>query len=82
MGMKTDIIIGLVVVSIILLIVSVIIASWSLAAKALGILFIMFGLFMMFGFPGLSEIQEDWMGETGIIIGLVVLVIGLAMIFL
>jgi hypothetical protein len=81
MGIKTDIMIGVVVFSILLLVVGMFIGLAFLALKALGVLLVIFGLFMMFAFPGAEDIQGSF-GETGIIIGLVILAIGLALLFL
>ncbi|MFH0836612.1 MAG: hypothetical protein V1870_00625 [Candidatus Aenigmatarchaeota archaeon] len=82
MGIKTDIMIGIIVVAIIMLIVGLIIGLIFLAVKGLAILVILVGIFMMFLYPDSTDIQIDGISETGIIIGVVVIMIGFALLFL
>ncbi len=82
MGIKTDLLIGLIVVAIIVLIAAAIVASIILALKAVGLLFVIFGIFMMFFFPGASEYQESWMSSTGVIVGIICVILGVVMLFL
>lgn len=81
MGIKTDLLIGLIVVGIIVLIAAIIIASVILALKSVGLLLIIFGIFMMFFFPGAGEYQESWMASTGVIIGVICVILGIVLLF-
>ena len=82
MGIKTDLMIGVVVVAMIMLVIGLIIGLLFLAVKGLAILIILVGIFLMFLYPDSTDIQIDNIDVTGIIIGFIVIMIGFALLFL
>jgi len=44
--------------------------------KIIGGLSVLFGLFLMFGFPVASEYQPEAMGKTAIVIGIFFVILG------
>ena len=82
MGIKTDLMIGVVVVAMIMLVIGLIIGLLFLAVKGLAILIILVGIFLMFLYPDSTDIQIDNIDVTGIIIGFIVIMIGFALLCL
>ncbi|MBI5332594.1 MAG: hypothetical protein HZB65_03405 [Candidatus Aenigmarchaeota archaeon] len=82
MGLKTDLMIGIIFFAVIALIVGVVVGLFLLAVKALAILLILLGIFMMFLFPDSTNIQIDGISETGVIVGFIVIMIGVGLLFL
>jgi hypothetical protein len=54
-----------------------------IAAKVVGVLLVLFGIFLVVFFPGIGGKghQPDEFGKTGILIGLVLLLIGIYLLF-
>lgn len=76
MGLKHDILIGLAVVGVLVLIVGVFVGILMLLTKAIGLLLVLGGIFMMFFFPDIAEFQAHEMSKTGIVIGIIFIVLG------
>jgi hypothetical protein len=76
MGLKRDILIGLGVVGVILLIIAVLVGIVVLLVKALGILIILGGIFLIIFFPDIEDFQPLGMSKTGIVLGIILLIAG------
>lgn len=79
MGLKRDILISLVVFGVLLLILAVVIGIVLLAMKAVGIVLILIGIFLAFFFPDARECQMPKMSKSGIVIGIILAIIGIAL---
>jgi len=77
MGLKRDILIGLGILGIILLGISIIIGLIFLLTKSLGLVLILFGIFLMKYFPDVSDYQSHGMSFTGIVLGVIAFGIGI-----
>ena len=77
MGLQRDILIGLAIVGVILLMAAVLIGLLFLLTKALGLLLVLAGIFMMRFFPDISEFQPFGMSKLGIVIGVISLIAGI-----
>jgi len=77
MGLKRDILIGLGVLGVVLMIVGVLVGMILLLTKALGLLLILGGVFLMFFFPDIEEFQPHTMSKTGIVLGIIFIIAGI-----
>ena len=83
MGLKKDLIIGLALLSIVVLFVGAIIGLFLLTQKAVGVLLIIFGIFLLTSFSdvmGPAEYQTKSMTTKGLLIGFVAIIIGVLLI--
>jgi hypothetical protein len=81
MGLLRDIMIGLVILGIILLVVGGLIGFVLFVKQGLGIVLIIFGVFMMIGFPEVGEYQPSGFSWAGVLIGLIMIALGIWLIF-
>jgi hypothetical protein len=80
--LKRDLMLGFTIVLIIILLISIIFGIGFLIVKVIGIILIIGAIFMMFSFPDIDIYQDPEMGETGVFIGIVLLIIGIVLLFI
>ena len=71
-----DMLVGLAMLGVIILIIAIIIIVILFVRKGIGVLLILFGIFMMVGFPDIKDLQAHEMSQTGILIGIILIIIG------
>jgi hypothetical protein len=81
MSLKRDILIGLGVFGVILIIIGVLVGIIILMAKALGLVLLLAGIFLVVFFPDIEDFQPLGMSKTGILLGIILLVVGVWLIF-
>ena len=80
MSLKRDILVGLGLLGILILIATTLVGVVLLVKKALGLLLILFGVFMLIGFSDVSGVQDyqlPSMTRKGIWIGILAVILGL-----
>lgn len=82
MGIKRDILIALGLLAVALAIVAGLVGLALVAVKALGVLLLLAGIFLVVFFPGIPDYQPEDMARLGVKIGFVLIIAGLAVLFL
>ena len=82
MGLKRDILIGLGILGVLIIIVAAIVGIVILAIKAIGLLLVLGGAFLMLFFPAEAESQPHAMSKTGIVIGIILVIAGIWLILM
>jgi hypothetical protein len=80
MSLKRDILVGLGLLGILVLVVTTLVGIVLLVKKALGLLLILFGIFLLIGFSDVSSQQDyQWpsMTKKGIYLGIIAVLLGL-----
>jgi len=75
-----DLLIALALLGTIVLIIAIIIGVIFFVRKGIGVLMILFGIFMIIFFPDISVIQPEAFSKTGILIGIILLVVGILLV--
>jgi hypothetical protein len=82
MGIKRDVLILLGMLALVAVILGAIVGLALFAVKAVGILLILAGIFLVVFFPGVGEYQKEAMVSLGVKMGFVLIIAGLALLFL
>ncbi|GEM_PF-2612804 len=78
MSLKRDILVGLGLLGLLLLIVTTLVGVVLLVKKALGLIVLLFGVFMLLWFPDIiPDYQYEGFAKPGIWIGLAAVIIGI-----
>ena len=81
MGLKRDILITLAFLAIAVTLVAGLVGIVLLAAKAIGLLLFLGGIFLVVFFPGIPDYQPGEMADLAVKIGFVLILIGLVLLF-
>ena len=77
MSLKRDILVGLGLLGLLLLIVTTLVGVVLLVKKALGLIVLLFGIFMLLWFPDVPDYQYEGFVKPGIWIGLAAVIVGI-----
>lgn len=81
MGLLRDILIGLIILGLILLVIGSLIGLVLFVKQGLGIVLIIFGIFMLIAFPEITSYQPTGFSWTGVLIGVIAIGLGIWLIF-
>ena len=81
MEKRTELVLGLAALVIILTIAFAALGIYSIALKLFGVLLLFMAVFLIVYFPGAKELQDEAIAKTGIILGIILFIAGVWLIF-